>query len=124
MEDRMDILVISPRPALWDGMKPVFEKFGASVRMAATMEAGLESLSAQKASLALIDLELGIEDLRKAVISVLLVDAMTNLASVCGMSEEVFHDSMEGLGMIMDLPRQPGEEDLEDLLGRLSVILG
>ena len=120
----MDILVITPRPALWEGMAPVFQKHGAALRMADTMEAGLESLRAQKASLALLDLELDTEALRKAVISVLMVDAMTNLASACGMGEEAFHDSMEGLGMIMDLPRQPAEADVEDLLARLAVIMG
>ena len=120
----MDILVITPRPALWEGLMPVFEKRGASVRMADSLDAGLESLKAQKASLALLDLELDTDALRKAVISILMVDAMTNLASVCGMSEEVFHDSMEGLGMIMDLPRQPAEADVEDLLSRLAVIMG
>ena len=43
--------------------------------------------------------------LKQAVIGILMQDAMTNTASVCGMGEETFHDAMEGLGMIMDLPR-------------------
>jgi len=31
---------------------------------------------------------------------------------------------MEGLGMICDLPAQPSANDVDDLLGRLLVILG
>ncbi len=124
----MDILIVTPRSALWEGMKGVFEKHGASVRMAPAMPEALASLKEQKAALALLDLFGGdawnADELKKAVISILMQDAMINTASVCGMGDETFHDAMEGLGMINDLPAQPSEADVEDLLNRLLVILG
>ena len=124
----MDILIVTPRAAFWEGMKGVFEKHGASVRMAPAMPEALASLKEQKAALALLDLFGGdawnADELKKAVISILMQDAMINTASVCGMGDETFHDAMEGLGMINDLPAQPSEADVEDLLNRLLVILG
>ena len=124
----MDILIVTPRAAFWEGMKGVFEKHGASVRMAPAMPEALASLKEQKAALALLDLFGGdawnADELKKAVISILMQDAMINTASVCGMGDETFHDAMEGLGMINDLPALPSEADVEDLLNRLLVILG
>ena len=124
----MDILIVTPRAAFWEGMKGVFEKHSAAVRMAAAMPEALASLKEQKASLVLLDLFGGeawnADELKKAVISILMQDAVTNTASVCGMGDETFHDAMEGLGMINDLPAQPCKADVEDLLNRHSVILG
>ena len=124
----MDILIVTPRSAFWEGMKGVFEKHGASVRMAPAMPEALASLKEQKAALALLDLFGGdawnADELKKAVISILMQDAIINTASVCGMGDETFHDAMEGLGMINDLPALPSVADVEDLLNRLLVILG
>ena len=128
----MDILIVTPRAEFWGGFKGVFEKHGAALRLAPAMPEALASLKEQKAALALLDLfggeawntEAHTDALKKAVISILMQDAMTNTASVCGMGDETFHDAMEGLGMINDLPAQPSEADVEDLMNRLLVILG
>ncbi|MBQ5727944.1 MAG: hypothetical protein IIV56_03355 [Mailhella sp.] len=128
----MDILIVTPRAAFWEGKKGVFEKYGAALRMVPAMPEALDSLKEKKAALALLDLfggeawnsEIHASAMKKAVISILMQDAMTNTASVCGMGEETFHDAMEGLGMINDLPAQPSEADVEDLMSRLRVILG
>jgi len=128
----MDILIVTPRAAFWEGMKGAFEKHGAALRMAPAMPEALDCLKEKKAALALLDLfggeawnsEVHASAMKKAVISILMQDAMTNTASVCGMGEETFHDAMEGLGMINDLPAQPSEADVEDLMSRLRVILG
>ena len=128
----MDILIVTPRADFWGGFNSVFEKHGAAVRFAPAMPEALASLKEQKASLALLDLFGGeawnsdthADALKKAVISILMQDAMTNTASVCGMGEETFHDAMEGLGMINDLPALPSGADVDDLLTRLNTILG
>ena len=128
----MDILLITPRADFWNGLTGVFEKHGAAVRMVSTMPEALASLKEKKAALAVLDLlggeawngDVHTDVLKKAVISILMQDAMTNTASACGMGEETFHDAMEGLGMITDLPAQPSEADVDDLLTRLQTILG
>lgn len=127
----MEILIVTPRAAYWEALLPAFERKGGKVRFAAGMEEALDSLRASKAQFALLDIfggEAWSDDkaaaLRNAVISILMVDAMTNMASACGMGDEVFHDAMEGLGMINDLPAAPVAEDVESLMDALKVILG
>lgn len=118
----MDILILSPRTELWTGLAPVFEARGATLRMAADLESGLESLRKKKAVLAVLDLGMDAETLRKAVISVLTIDVMTHTTAVSPMSEEEFHDTMEGLGMLMSLPVQPAPADIERLMDTLTAL--
>lgn len=120
----MDVLVITARPALWEALRPAFEAHGASLRFAPDLEQGRDVVRASRPDLALLDLDCGTDDLRKAVISILSIDAMVNMASVCGMGEEKFHSAMEGLGLVMDLSRTPEEADIDRLLKALRVILG
>ena len=47
------------------------------------------------------------------------VNPMINCASVSGLSPENFHDAGEGLGLMAQLPVQPGKEDANKLLRRL-----
>jgi hypothetical protein len=87
----MDILIVTPRAAFWEGKKGVFEKYGAALRMVPAMPEALDSLKEKKAALALLDLfggeawnsEIHASAMKKAVISILMQDAMTNTASVC-----------------------------------------
>ncbi len=128
----MDILIISPRPEMWEGLKAGFARHGGELRFAPSLEDALPALREKKASLALLDIFggrpwNGAEDaktLRDAAISILMVDAMTNMASSCGMGHDVFHDAMEGMGMIDDLPAQPSADDVDGLMTRLVSILG
>jgi DNA-binding NtrC family response regulator len=127
----MDILIISPRPALWEALRPAFEEQGAALRLASGMDDALTSLRERKASLALLDLFGGeawsddkAETLRKAVIAILMADASINLASSCGMGHDTFHSAMEGLGMIDDLPAQPEASHISALLTAHKTILG
>lgn len=49
----------------------------------------------------------------------LSVNPMINCASVSQLSSENFHEASEGLGLMAQLPVQPGKEDAENLLHRL-----
>jgi len=49
----------------------------------------------------------------------LSVNPMINCASVSRLSSENFHEVSEGLGLMAQLPIQPGKEDAEELLQRL-----
>ena len=118
----MDILILSPRTELWTGLAPVFKARGASLRMEADLDSGLASLREKKAVLVVLDLDMDAESLRKAVIDVLTVDVMTHTTAVSAMSEEEFHDAMEGLGMLMSLPVQPTPADIERLMDTLTAL--
>lgn len=52
------------------------------------------------------------------------VNPMTNCAIVSSLSPKGFHEATEGLGVLMQLPVQPDEEQAETLLQRLESVLG
>ena len=51
-----------------------------------------------------------------------LLNPMINCASVSSLSSEKFHEVSEGLGLMAQLPIQPGKEDAEKLLQNLRHI--
>lgn len=60
-----------------------------------------------------------------ALVSKLLtVNAMINTAVVSAMDEEEFHETSEGLGILMSLPPDPGEERAKGLLDKLISVVG
>ena len=120
----MKVLVVTRRPAFWDALRSCFDSHGAGLCTTETLEEGLGVIRGGKVALAVLDTGSDIAALRKSVMDILTVNAMTNVASVSGMGEEMFHDAMEGLGMIMDLPLEPEEADVARLLEALKVILG
>ncbi len=58
----------------------------------------------------------GIEFMKK----LLPINPMINSAAVSPLSPEEFHEASEGLGVLMQLPVDPGEFEAEDLLKRLK----
>lgn len=53
-----------------------------------------------------------------------LVNPMINCASVSSLSSEKFREASEGLGLMAQLPVQPGKKDAEELLQNLRNIKG
>jgi len=49
-------------------------------------------------------------------------NALINVAMVSRLWEKDFHDAAEGLGILMQLPSQPGLAEAEALLARLALI--
>ncbi len=97
----MDILIVTSRPEQWAPVLPVMEGRGASVRQAGSLEQGLELVRRQAPALAVLDLGLEPDALRKVVIDILMVNAMIHTAAVSPMTAAESHDKMEGLGMLM-----------------------
>ena len=48
---------------------------------------------------------------------------MVNCAAVSSLLPADFHEASEGLGILMQLPVRPGQEQAEKLLGQLKTIL-
>ena len=55
---------------------------------------------------------------------VVRTNAMINCATVSPLSEDDFHEASEGLGLIAQLPVEPGKADAEALVERLKAIKG
>jgi len=61
----------------------------------------------------------GLEFIKKIVSK----NPMVNCAALSSLSPEEFHEASEGLGILMQLPIQPDQEQAEILLGHLKQIL-
>lgn len=120
----MDILVVSPRADLWQNLRPQFEKHGAALRLAPSMDEALSDLTARRADLVVLDINADAPDLRHAVFRILSVSAMIHTAAVTTMSPETFHDAMEGLGMLTGLPVNPSPTDIDALMTALGKVMG
>lgn len=120
----MDILIVTSRPEQWAPALPVMEGRGAAVRQAGSPEQGMELVRRQAPALAVLDLGLESEELRKAVIDILMVNAMIHTVAVSPMTAAEFHDKMEGLGMLMSLPVDFTIQDVEKMMAALEGLAG
>ncbi len=119
----MDIILITQDVQQWESLCPVIEQQGASVRMFTAFDAGLMALKEQSPALVMLDLDLDTEALRAAVIEILKVNAMIHTAAISTMTEDTFHDQMEGLGMLMNLPQKPSAADVIRLMDALKAVM-
>ena len=89
-----------------------------------TGAAGLAQLKGKPLDLVIVDEQLddmsGIEFVKQLV----KVNPLANTALVGSLADEVFHEVTEGLGVLMQLPTQPTEQDAEALLAVLAKISG
>lgn len=90
----------------------------------ATGAAGLAQLKGKPLDLVIVDEQLddmsGIEFVKQLV----KVNPLANTAIVGSLADEAFHEVTEGLGVLMQLPAQPAEQDAEALLAVLAKISG
>ena len=117
----MDILCVTQRPDCWEALRPVFAAQGVTLRLLPALDAALADMAAMPPALCLLDLDAA-ADLRAAVIRILTLNAAIHTAAVTDLDAAVFHDSMEGLGMLMGLPRTPAAADIERLLSALRSV--
>jgi len=99
------------------------EKGGARVSWAESGESALLLIRQEAFDLVVTDDVL--EDMTGLAFSVELVsvDATVNCAVVSPLSAEAFHEASEGLGVLMQLPREPDGNDAKRLLLDLRQLL-
>ena len=87
---------------------------------AATGQEALEAISGNPVDLVIVNENIGdmtgIEFMKK----LLPINPMINSAAVSPLSPEEFHEASEGLGVLVQLPVDPGKFEAEDLLKRLK----
>ena len=87
---------------------------------AATGQEAMEAISDNPVDLVVVNENIGdmtgIEFMKK----LLPINPMINSAAVSPLSPEEFHEASEGLGVLMQLPVDPGEPEAKDLLKRLK----
>lgn len=99
------------------------EKGGARVSWAESGESALSMIRREAFDLVVADDVL--EDISGLAFSTELisVDPTVNCAVVSSLSAEAFHEASEGLGLLMQLPREPDGNDARGLLLNLRQLL-
>ncbi|MBU0970778.1 MAG: hypothetical protein KKC20_09035 [Proteobacteria bacterium] len=61
---------------------------------------------------------------RDLVEQVVMENPMVNCVATSALSPEEFHETFEGLGVLMQLPLKPDEKDAQKLVAHLNKIMG
>jgi two-component SAPR family response regulator len=96
------------------------EKDDVELTWVASVQEALEAISENPVDLAIINENIGdmiaIEFMKK----LLPINPVINCAAASSLSSEEFHEASEGLGVLMQLPVEPGTFEAEDLYKRLK----
>ena len=118
----MDVLLISDAPQKWTSCLSLLKQRGGTFRTVPAMPEALDCIRNTPPILAILDLSMNAGEIRKAIIDMLMINASVHTAVTSEMPEELFHDTMEGLGILMALPTAPGTDDMENLLVALEKV--
>jgi len=117
----LKLLIVSPDKNSLSGLaSALVEHADVDLSWAESGEAALEIVSGYAIDLVVTDESLGDMTGLEFAGRLLLVNPMINCASVSRLSPEKFHEISEGLGLMVQLPIQPGKEHAEELLQRLK----
>ena len=115
------ILLVTPeREPFSEFVSVLNKKDDVELFWAATGQEALEAISDNPVDLVIVNENIGdmtgIEFMKK----LLPINPMINYAAVSPLASEEFHEASEGLGVLVQLPVDPGELEAEDLLKRLK----
>ena len=114
------LLVTSEKEPFSEFAGVLKQKDEVELSQAATGQEALEAISGNPVDLVVVNENIGdmtgIEFMKK----LLMINPMINCAAVSSLSHEEFHEASEGLGVLMQLPVNPGEFEAKDLLKRIK----
>jgi len=93
-----------------------------SVERVASGEDALDLVKRSAPDLMILDEKEGEPPDFALVRKIMQQNALINVVMVSRLREKDFHDAAEGLGILMQLPSQPGPAEAEALLARLTLI--
>ena len=85
--------------------------------------AALSMIKDKKFDLVITDEKLADMTGRKLVEEIISINAMMNCIAVSSLSPKDFHEEFEGLGVLMQLPHNPGKKEANDLIEYLKKVL-
>ena len=119
----LSALIVSTRRQELADFESALKRHGLSVSWLASGRKALDKVSNQVFDLVVTDEKLpdmnGFEFARNLI----AVNLMVNCAAVSRLSSEAFHETTEGLGLLMQLPLEPDEKDAKRLIRNLKRIL-
>ena len=116
---KRSILLQTARPSVFAAFVEELERQGCAVALAPDAAARQAGMQRQTPALIVIDAA-SQEEARHEVIGIMRVNALVHTAVVTDMAEDVFHDAMEGLGILTALPPQPSADDARRLARLLA----
>jgi len=119
----LNILLVSrDRPSM-SALKAGLEENDVRTAWADSGSYALSIIAERDFDLVVTDENLGDMTGLKFIKTVIGVKPMVNCAAVSALLPEDFHEASEGLGILMQLPANPGHEYAEELLEHLKKIL-
>lgn len=116
------ILLVSPEKNIFNSIELLFSKNEIITEWTDTAQKALSTLS--KANFDLIILHEQLPDMtgRKLVEEIISQNAMLNCVVLSALSKEQFHETYEGLGVLMQFTLIPGEDEAQALINYLAHI--
>lgn len=114
---KRSILLQTGRPAVFAAFVEELERQGCAVTTVA--DACKSCMQGEAPALVVLDAA-SQEQARQDVIGIMRVNALVHTAVVSDMPEEVFHDVMEGLGILASLPTTPTADDARRVVRLLA----
>jgi DNA-binding NtrC family response regulator len=116
------IVVVSAAPdRLSDFIEALRTAAGTPLRVAPTAEAALTAAREDAPYLMVIDERVD-WPVFALVKEIMMVNAMIHTAVISSQSADAFHDTAEGLGILMQLPVPPGPLDAATLMNRVGEV--
>jgi len=119
----LKLLLVSPDKDAFNGFEAAIKKYN-DVDLIRT-DSGKKALTmAAESSLDLVVADENLRDMTGLEFAgrLIAVNPMVNCALTSSLSAEIFHEKSEGLGLMTQLPINPGQEDAQNLLEKLREI--
>jgi len=119
----LHILLVSRNTTSISALKAGFEENGVQTAWAESGSHALSMIAERSFDLVVTNEELGDMTGLEFIKTLIAQKPMVNCAVVSSLLPEDFHEVSEGLGVLMQLPANPGREYAEELLGHLKKIM-
>ena len=117
---RYKILLVAHKQNTLSDLASALESFDdVKLSWAESGKRALEMVSKAQIDLVVSDEKLGDMTALELAHKLIYINPMINCAAVSSLSHEDFHEVSEGLGLLAQLPPEPGAEQAEGLLRRL-----
>lgn len=114
------LLLVTPDKASFEEFASILERHDdVELSWAESGKRALDMISEAPFDLVVADEKLGDMTGIEFIETLVSVNPMINSAAVSSLPGDQFHEVSEGLGILLQLPVQPGAKDAEDLLNRV-----
>ena len=118
-------LLVSQDKASLSNLTTILEKNGIMINWVDSGSSALNKISDSNSAFDFVLTDESLSDMTglQFLKKLIAVNPMINCAAVSPLAPEDFHESSEGLGIMLQLPPNPGNKDAEKLLEYLTNIL-